>query len=151
MKTFPGYKTITELRIDTKRKFIVVVALGNFEVGDILTLVTDDDTPSPLFKNQGWKTSYMNLSNLEYYEGKVPRWVYVDHYSVESALRDKETRLLIFEWMESIRNKYVCQSKAWYVFQTWNFIAEIPPEEERIKMTLEEIEEALGKKIEIIL
>ena len=162
MKTFESNKTITELWIDISRKFVVVEE-GNFNKWDILTLDCDDDSVCPHFRNQRGECNYTSLYKLAYYEEEetkketkpLPRWVYVSDESIEEALRAERRRQLVHELPENFSSKYICVNDGemlenWRHITVWEHIAEIPPEEEKIKMTLEEIEQALGKKIEII-
>lgn len=160
MKTFEPNKTITELGIDTTRKFIVIKE-WNFNAWDILTLEGDDDTSSPFFKNQNGGRTWTHLSNLAYYEEEkkeelpLPRWVYVSDTSAEDALKMNHKRLLVLELPENFYRKYFCVDdwgtlEKWTGITKWKYIVEIPPEDLKEKMTLEQIEEALGKKIEII-
>lgn len=158
MKTFEAGKTIAKLGIDIKknRKFIVVEEGRNFNKGDILTLLRDDDTSCPLFTNQYWREDYTSLGRLAYLEEKIlPRTVYVSSVSEKDALERKNSSILMFELPEHFHYRYIC-TFGWGSIEdadyasSWKFIVEIPEEDERVKMTLSEIEEALGKKIEII-
>lgn len=66
MKTFQPNKTITELWIDTTRKFVVVKWDDYFKEGDILELIRDDDTRCPKFRNQAGIESYFYLEDIYY-------------------------------------------------------------------------------------
>ncbi len=66
-KTFEEWKTITELWIDTTRKFVVINGeTRECEVWDVLTLEEDDDTICPYFTNQYWIKVCPFLHNLYY-------------------------------------------------------------------------------------
>lgn len=160
MKTFDSDKTIKELGIDTTRKFIVVSQGQNFPEWTLLTLDEDDNTSTPWFKDEKWDVNWMNLDSLAYYEEEkeeltLPRWVYVSDESEEQALKNKIKVLLFHILPESKGHRYVTVDdwdtlEDWSCFTRWRYIAEIPKKVPKEKMTLEQIEEALGKKIEII-
>lgn len=68
MKTFEPNKTITELWIDTTRKFVVVewYNWAWFKEWDILELIRDENDPIPMFKRETWLKDYIALSRLYY-------------------------------------------------------------------------------------
>lgn len=81
MKTFESDKTITELGIDTSRKFVLKVDSYVYSKWDILNLERDDNTPSPFFRRE-WDdySRSLNLNKLAYYEEEHPKTKIPTHY-----------------------------------------------------------------------
>ena len=132
MKTFEPNKTISELWIDTTRKFVVVNKDWGFNKWDILTLIKDNWSIAPLFKNKDWSENYVYLYNLAYYEEEIEAsgkkliefekyldnceqktkeeelkewdYVYVSDESEEDALKGKYKKILL----RKCSDWYVC-------------------------------------------
>jgi len=145
---FERYKTMDELNIDKDREFEVVKqdVPWWFLKGEIVTLVRDDGTGCPSFKNKDWMRRYISLHNLTYHtpykEGDVV------------MVRDEEDDT----WLERI---FICKSTVTeeykYVtrdvhnktaIESW---AQIKPVEKVVEeLTIEQVEKELGRKIKIV-
>ena len=78
MKWFESDKTITELGIDTTRKFIMLEGYEDLSRWDIVTFCADDDTDCPAFTDSNWGRQYVYLYMLAYYEGEFKDWEEVE-------------------------------------------------------------------------
>lgn len=68
-KTFPAGKTITELGIDTSRKFVVVKSFGPFVEEDVITIACDEYDAMPIVRRiHDGMSNWMPLDNLAYLE-----------------------------------------------------------------------------------
>ena len=105
MKTFEPNKTIIELWINTKRKFVVVDPDGGFKKWEIITLLEDDFSSRPRFRNQYWRKWFVYLSSI-FYSEELTEWqhVYVSDISAEDALKEGRGRILL----RKCNNGYVC-------------------------------------------
>lgn len=64
---FKLHKSISELKIDKKRYFIVLKDWYEFKKWEIIKLKKDDNTFSPEFENKDWISFYMPIWVLAYY------------------------------------------------------------------------------------
>ena len=136
MKTFEPNKTITELWIDTKRKFVVVHWDYDFEEWEVLTLKKDDGSTNPEFENRIWKRRYASLSRLAYY--KTPKeemkewdYVYISSESEEHAIEEKDKRMLLrkcINWYVCIQYGFEKEYLKWEAFETtiWDYAVPVP-------------------------
>jgi len=78
-KTFPAGKTITELGIDTSRKFVVVKSFGPFVEEDVITIACDEYDAMPIVRRiHDGMSNWMPLDNLAYLEEEdenEKRWI----------------------------------------------------------------------------
>lgn len=157
MKTFEAGKTITELWINTTRKFVVVKSEGVFNEGDILELIMDDNTYSPQFRNQNWVESYKYLKNLAYYEEEMQEGdeVYVSDISEKRAIERKDKIILLRKCSDGyvcIESDYEEDYKKWGMFETemWKYAVPVPKEQPIKEYTIEQLQEKLGEEFKII-
>lgn len=157
MKTFEAGKTITELGIDTTRKFVVVNWEYPFYEWDVLTLIDDDGSDSPEFRDQGWTFGYINLDRIAYYEEELKEGdeVYASYVSEEEALEIKIKRILLrkcSDWYVCVELRNQEDYKKWKVFTTeyWKYAVPVPKEQPIKEYTIEQLQEKLGEEFKII-
>lgn len=122
MKRFESWKTITELWIDTTRKFVVVNWDYHFSKWDILELINDDDSYNPKFSNQDWEVNYYYLEDIYYAdEQQEPKKNNpMKRYEAITAgeLRKMDGRKCRFEtpWWVVVEDWIISVNKNWRVY-----------------------------------
>jgi len=141
-QTFEPGKTITELWIDTTRKFEVIEWDVHFKKWDILELINDDDSSMPNFKNQNWIEHYIDLYKLSYADEdkEIKPWdlVWVSCISQKKADEDITSEVSVYYIWKSKRWQFVVEDEKW-VTTTWKYISNKKPEETVEPLTNEEI------------
>lgn len=158
MKTFEAGKTVTQLGIDTARKFFVChdnPSGSDYRRGDVLSFVRDDGDTAPKFRRDSdGLEQYVSLSALCYATDDLTllpegSWLERDGTRYEVLMACGQVRVLGLE-VEMNGKKYTKASDNFTVSElAAHGFKPVSPKEEAVEVTMDEVEAKFGKKVKI--